>query len=136
MNHRRLGAATPAQIRVEIEPRRNTLAVIVTGLELEAGSGDTLVGTLDVGTGGRLIGLEVGDRYLNLSDPVRGAEHLTRSVNVPVTIANVPGERAIAIRFRRSGDHYEISFPSGNQCWKAGAAGSIGSARICSMVIT
>ena len=125
-------------VRIEVDPGKNLIAVALTefGLPLDAAFDDEIVGTLDVGAGGRLIGIEIGDQYLAISDPVRGTEHLTRSVAVSCTVSKDLEGHAIAITFFRSGDGYEISFPSGNQCWRLGNHGSVASGAVCSVLIT
>ncbi|MBA2470553.1 MAG: hypothetical protein H0V37_14200 [Chloroflexia bacterium] len=68
---------------------------------------------IDIGTLGRLIGIEIAGVYLAVADPVPGGELLGRSVEVDVEIGSDPPRVALS----RRGPTWEISFPSGNQCW-------------------
>ncbi|MDQ3656986.1 MAG: hypothetical protein M3457_18170 [Chloroflexota bacterium] len=69
--------------------------------------------TIDIGALGRLIGVEIAGVYLSISDPVPGSELQGRSVDTPLEIAD--NRRQVVIPRRGSG--WELSFPSGNQCW-------------------
>jgi len=128
----------PAALRIIVDSRKNMLEVDVSGTGLESNlvTGNELAGTLDVGAMGRLIGIEIGDQYLSISDAVPGTEHLIRSVDVRLAVGRDRHGQASVIRFSRSGDHYEISFPSGNQCWQVERSGYSASRRVCSVVIT
>lgn len=78
--------------------------------------------TLDLATRGRLIGLEIGDRYIRFDDRPIGDHYLTRSVDITIEVA--PGGHSL--RMPRQGDGWEIAFPSGNRCWHpAGEAGAL-----------
>ena len=72
--------------------------------------------TVDIGTAGRLIGVEQDDLYLDVMPPEPGTEHLIRSVTARVTIEREPETGALlAIVVPRVGEGYEITYPSGNQ---------------------
>lgn len=128
--------AQPADLQIEVDLRNNSLAIYVSEFEVtgEADFGSDVEGILDIGTRGQLIGVEIGHQYLAISDPIPGAGHLTRSVNVLLTLDR-DGDMA-KVSIRRLGGNYEISFPSGNQCWQVGRGRSVGSGNICSVVIT
>jgi hypothetical protein len=85
--------------------------------------------TLDLATRGRLLGLEIGDRFIVLGDAAAIDQSLTRSVEVMVEVAS-DGRTVI---LPRSGPGWEIAFPSGNRCWipRAGEAGKLS----CEVVI-
>ncbi len=84
---------------------------------------------LDLATRGRLLGLEIGDRYLELDTRRSGDDQLTRSVPVTVTVTRA----GRIIELSRSGPEWEIAFPSGNRCWRP-VAGDDNSLR-CEVVI-
>ncbi len=125
--------------RIEVDLTRNTITVTVPSSMLDpvgspGASGEaSRAGTLDIGIRGRLIGLEVGDHYVEISAPVSGTEHLGRSVAVALT-AHRGRDGWATVSFSRSGDDYEISFPSGNQCWEVGRHDSGGTVRVCSVL--
>lgn len=128
-------AADTDEIRIEVDVAWNTIAVTVPEAALDAvgRSEDPVIGTLDIGVQGRLMGLEVVNHYVDISPPVAGTEHLVRSVPVALVPHRGPDGLA-AVRFDRAGDAYEISFPSGNQCWDLGRTGSGGAIRLCSVL--
>lgn len=92
-------------VRIEIDLRRNTIAVILGDPDVSVGpeAGAEQAGLLDVGAGGRLIRLEVGDHYVGISDALAGTEHLTRSVAVPLLTNRAPDGSLRAVLFGRSG---------------------------------
>lgn len=135
-------AAGPAggggETRIEVDLARNTILVTVPDAVRDTfgGGGEAdapVTGTLDIGVRGRLIGLEIGDYYVDISAPETGTAHLTRSVAVALT-AHGEHHGLAAVSFRRSGEDYEISFPSGNQCWEIGRSDSGGTVRVCSVL--
>ena len=79
--------------------------------------------TLDLATRGRLLGLEVGDRFIVLGDAAAIDQSLTRSVTVTVEVA----DDGRVVTLPRSGPGWEIAFPSGNRCWipQRGEAGTL-----------
>ena len=85
--------------------------------------------TLDLATRGRLLGLEVGERFIGLGNDAGVDQSLTRSVEVVVDIAT----DGRVVTLPRSGPGWEIAFPSGNRCWipRPGEAGTI----TCDVVI-
>ena len=114
----------PTVTQVMVDVRRNVLVFDLDG-PLDH---DVDQATIDIGTLGRLIGIELGDTYLPISDPVPGGELHGRSVTIVLPVA--AGSRSIVIP--RRGVDWEISFPSGNQCWTRSASG--GRATICSVI--
>lgn len=118
---------------IMVDLRRNVLLLHLDGM----GTGTDALGAtdqrgiLDVGANGWLIGVEIGDRYFPIADPPPGTEHLIRSHEAPVSLSDA--ETAIVIP--RGGDGYELSFPSGNQCWLRSSDG-FGNApiRLCSTI--
>lgn len=133
----------PHGLPVIVDPRRNTLRLLILpdertarspALISEATSTVSARGTLDVGENGRLLGLELeaADRevesvvdaaereppgdpwYLDLED---APGDQLRSVPVVVTVGRDAAGRAVWVDLPRRGDGYELTFPSGNQCW-------------------
>ncbi|MFM9106602.1 MAG: hypothetical protein ACKOWF_07880 [Chloroflexota bacterium] len=104
-------------MRLRHDPGRNVLL-----FELAEGSGRwiEMPATIDVGEGGRLLGIEApglgdsplgGPFYLAVSE----AAGLSRSAAAQVR-AEVDGDgRVLAIELARRGPGYEISWPSGNR---------------------
>jgi hypothetical protein len=71
-------------------------------------------GVLDVGAQGRLLGLELGDAYIHVMPSHASDEPYMRSATVDVRLSRNPP----AITIPRKGAGYEISYPSGNECWQ------------------
>lgn len=72
--------------------------------------------TVDIGTGGRLIGVELAAGYVEVMAPEPGTDHLTRSAEVAVSVARERGSgELVAVTVPRRGAGYEITWPSGNQ---------------------
>lgn len=121
-------------MQIIVDLRRNVLRLQVGESSSQPTQQARLPAVLDIGEAGTLLGLELslgdsltlalpdrspkssasGDAYLALSDR---ASPLARSAKIEVdVIASESGEIAEIIVPRR-GSTYEISFPSGNQCW-------------------
>ena len=114
----------PSVNQVTVDLRRNVLV-----LELDAPVGqDVTTATLDIGALGRLIGVELGDTYLSISDPVPGSELQGRSVTIDLPVSGP--DRSIVVP--RRGEGWEISFPSGNQCWTR--SDGTGRSTLCSVI--
>ncbi len=135
-------AAGPAggggETRIEVDLVRNTITVTVPDAVRNTfggvgAAGTPVMGTLDIGVRGRLIGLEIGEHYVDICASEAGTAHLTRSVVVALT-AHREHHGLVAVSFRRSGEDYEISFPSGNQCWEIGRPDSGSTVRVCSVL--
>jgi len=87
--------------------------------------------TIDIGAQGRLIGVEIDGVYLAIADPVPGSELVGRSVELAIEIEH--DGRRVAVP--RRGPNWELSFPSGNQCWpRRDERGQVG--EVCSLVAT
>ncbi|MBA2469535.1 MAG: hypothetical protein H0V37_09040 [Chloroflexia bacterium] len=113
--------------RIVVDPRNNRLILELDRVTRVTGETRAMI---DIGTLGRLIGIEIAGDYLTISDPVPGGELLGRSVEVNVEIGSDPPHVAIS----RRGPTWEISFPSGNQCWNR-ADGEGGRRSMCSVLI-
>jgi hypothetical protein len=104
-------------MRLEVDLDRNR--IVLTWLDVAEESRRALPATLDVGAGGRLLGLDLGaplpgvteDGYLSLFPPL---SHDVRSAEVEVAIAEADG-RIARLEIPRRAPGYEITFPSGNQ---------------------
>ena len=112
----------PDVTRIVIDLRRNEL-VLELDRPLLAVDGPA---TIDIGASGRLLGVEVGDAYLATADPMPGSELMGRSATSPIRVTG-GGQR---LHVPRKGAGWEISFPSGNQCWRIGNDGRT----VCSVV--
>lgn len=104
-------------VGIEIDLGANTLVLKLTD---DATSPDTDTvptdAVIDVGVGGRLIGVELSDSYVPVMEPEPGTEALVRSADVQVGVAHDRSSRQIrAITVPRGGAGYEITYPSGNQ---------------------
>lgn len=98
---------------VAIDLAANAIRIQVRGYP--AADGPPVPATLDVGANGRLIGLEIDDHYISVMN-MRGADDLhVRSAEVLVTLS---AESPPWISIPRRGAGYEITYPSGNECWQ------------------
>lgn len=118
-------SSQPRVMRIVIDLRRNEL---VLELDRPLEPSPDGAATIDIGAAGRLLGVEIGDTYLAIADAVPGSELHTRASRVQLPEAATPRR----IRIPRAGEGWEISFPSGNACWRQGANGET----TCSVVET
>jgi hypothetical protein len=98
---------------VVIDLVANAIRIRVPGFP--AGTGDAVSATLDVGSNGRLIGLEVGERYVSVMDLPGTDDPYVRSAEILVEISS---DTPPSIAIPRRGSGYEITYPSGNECWQ------------------
>lgn len=99
---------------IEVDVAANTLRLLLG--DEEAGAVTVERATVDIGTGGRLIGVELPAGYIDVMEPEAGTEHLTRSAAAEVTVERAgTGGAAQAVTLPRRGAGYEITYPSGNQ---------------------
>lgn len=102
---------------IDIDLAANTLRLALT--EPDAEQATTTVeaeATIDIGTGGRLMGVELPDLYVDVMPPEPGTEHLIRSATATIGIERAgEGATPCALVIPRRGDGYEITYPSGNQ---------------------
>ncbi|HEV2067284.1 MAG TPA: hypothetical protein VGR08_10635 [Thermomicrobiales bacterium] len=101
--------------RVTVDLRRNVLRLHLdnSGTSTDAPPPGEHLGVLDVGANGWLLGVQVGEAYYAVADAIPGTDHLVRSTEARLIV--LPNDLAIVIP--RRGPGYELSFPSGNQCW-------------------
>lgn len=102
---------------IEIDLATNSLRLIVR--EPREGCGTHITAadaTIDIGTAGRLVGLELADGYIDVVPPEPGTEHLIRSATTEVSLEREAGSDVLlAMVIPRLGAGYEITYPSGNQ---------------------
>lgn len=105
----------PTTLRgIEVDVAANTLSLMLG--EASTTATERVPATIDVGTGGRLIGVELPSAYIDVMEPETGTEHLIRSVEVEVSVERErEGGAAVAVTVPRRGAGYEITYPSGNQ---------------------
>lgn len=118
-------------VHIELDLKRNVLM-----FELERGGDQVatwtnLPGVIDIGERGRLLSLELfpdsGDAIVvPLADH---ADPLARSAEIVVRCGIAASGQIVTAQVPRRGPDYEITYPSGNQCW-IGANGSVN----CSVV--
>ena len=102
---------------LEVDLAANSLRLVLSGDEAgEATRVERRPATIDVGSGGRLVGVELESGYVDVMPPQAGTEHLIRSAEAEVLLEMGEGrETTIALVLPRSGAGYEITYPSGNQ---------------------
>lgn len=102
----------PQVVRVLIDFRANQLTFELDGRLPRSGPTEA---TIDVGTRGRLIGIELAStgQYLAIADPLPQDATQVRSTRIMVTVSH-DGRR---LHLSRQGETWDIGFPSGNQCW-------------------
>ncbi|MBA2278008.1 MAG: hypothetical protein H0W06_09630 [Chloroflexia bacterium] len=77
--------------------------------------GSTVTATIDVGTSGRLLGVELDGQYLAVDAPTMADTSLARGVLAPVELNRASDGSLIAVSLPRRGPDYEITYPSGNR---------------------
>jgi hypothetical protein len=100
---------------LEVDLATNSLRLILA--ESAEGRGvETLSesATIDVGAGGRLVGVELPNGYVDVMPPEPGTDHLIRSSTAEIGVERV-GTELVALVVPRLGAGYEITYPSGNQ---------------------
>jgi hypothetical protein len=107
----------PAQLReIDVDLAANTLRLVFGEPGDRAVSRASLPATIDIGTGGRLIGVELESGYVELMPAEPGTEHLSRSAAIEVAVERERGSDALlAVTVPRRGHGYEITWPSGNE---------------------
>ncbi len=112
------GSANKAITRITLDPDRNTLRLILADGRV---AGDREISAvIDIGEGGRLIGVELDGFTDSAGDPLYLALFSSTESNVRSVTATVYGQLTdsgmlIAIDVPRRGHGYEIAYPSGNQ---------------------
>lgn len=101
---------------VLIDLAANAIRLRVPGLALRHAS----TGLLDVGANGRLLGVEIGDSYIVVMESPQGEEPYARSAVVALTVS---GDVPPYVTIPRRSPEYEITYPSGNECWQMTSIG-------------
>lgn len=100
---------------LEVDLAANTLRLVIDTGAPATGSVSEAA-TIDIGTGGRLVGIELAAGYIDVMPPEPGSEHLIRSADARIAVEREQGSGAItALVVPRHGAGYEITYPSGNQ---------------------
>ncbi|MBA2759701.1 MAG: hypothetical protein H0U38_08420 [Chloroflexia bacterium] len=103
---------------IEIDLRMNVLRLNVGAMldDLEHVVETGCSGSVDIGAGGRLLGVDLGESYAPVMPPEPGTEAMARSAVVEVTaIRDRASRQILSIVIPRRGEGYEITYPSGNQ---------------------
>lgn len=103
---------------IEIDLASNTLRLVIDDSPHEAmrTSETEQPASIDIGAGGRLIGVALGDAYVPVMEPEAGTETLVRSAEIDVVVmAEADSGRILTIVVPRRGEGFEITYPSGNQ---------------------
>lgn len=106
-------AMTHVADAVLIDLAANAIRLRVPGLGLPETSAQEA--TLDVGANGRLVGLEIGEEYINVMEIPGAHEPYLRSTEIEVSVS---GDEPPLVSIPRRGPAYEITYPSGNECWQ------------------
>lgn len=99
---------------IEVDLAANTLRLRLGDGRAPAGTVERVPATIDIGAGGRLVGVELPAGYVEVMEPEAGTEHLTRSAEAEVVVER-EGSATVAVTLPRRGAGYEITYPSGNQ---------------------
>lgn len=118
MDHDDRSGMTYVTDAVLIDLPANTIRIRVPGFSSTGDS--TREALLDVGANGRLVGLEVGEEYINVMDIPNADESYIRSADVDIRIS---ADDPPYISIPRRGPSYEITYPSGNECWQMKSVG-------------
>ncbi len=102
---------------IAIDLRANTLSIRLPSGRIGTSLAGIERGTIDIGANGRLLGIELGPIYVSVMDAEPGRDDLVRSTDIPVMISPSTLTTETSVTFRRAGSSWEISYPSGNQCW-------------------
>lgn len=104
-------------IGIEIDPRLNVLHLTFERSGDDRGEIEAQRQvTIDIGAGGRLLGIELGDDYALVMPPEPGTESMSRSADAEVTAVHDRASGQLrSIILPRAGAGYEITYPSGNQ---------------------
>jgi hypothetical protein len=103
---------------IRIDLATNTLRLVLHEPDADAHPvSSSALATIDIGTGGRLVGLELaGGTYIDVMPAEPKTEHLMRSTEACITVVQEAGsESLLAVVVPRRGAGYEITYPSGNQ---------------------
>ncbi len=103
---------------ITVDAARNHLTLHVHAHPSDPGRhspGPTVTATVDIGTGGRLLGVELDGQYLVVDAPTGADTSLARGVLAPVELNRASDGSLIMVSLPRRGPDYEITYPSGNR---------------------
>jgi uncharacterized protein YuzE len=106
-------------VKLLVDTTRNVLHLVLIERQSEQTRRIDGRGALDIGPRGRLIGFELllpGEppRYLPLEE---SADPFARTAEAAVTAEVDEAGSVYSVEIPRRGPDFEISYPSGNQCW-------------------
>lgn len=113
-------------VQIELDLKRNVLNFALTGDDEAVMTRVNVPGVIDIGARGRLLSFELFPEsddaiVVPLEDH---ADPLARSAEIVAACGIAANGRIVTVQIPRRGRDYEISYPSGNQCW-IGANGSV-----------
>jgi hypothetical protein len=131
VGRRMIGLLRDIHVNIELDLHRNVLTFRLSGFDEPVTEWIELPGVIDIGERGRLLNLEIvpdaGDAIIvPLEDH---ADPLARTADVTLRCGVTAAGRLAIAQLPRRGPAYEITYPSGNQCW-IGANGAVS----CSVV--
>jgi hypothetical protein len=118
-------------MNIELDLQRNVLTFRLTSDDEPVTEWIELPGVIDIGERGRLLNLEL---FPTGSDAIivpleDRADPLARTADLSLRCGLTADGRIVIAQLPRRGPDYEITYPSGNQCW-IGANGAVS----CSVV--
>lgn len=118
-------------MQIELDLKRNVLNFELSGDDEAVLTRMNVPGVIDIGERGRLLSFELfPDSDDAIVVPLEDhADPLARSAEIFVVCGIAADGRIVTAQIPRRGADYEISYPSGNQCW-IGVNGSVN----CSVV--
>lgn len=113
-------------MRIELNLHQNLLTFHLTSGSEPIVDWIELPGVIDIGERGRLLSLELYPENGNaIIVPLEDrADPLARSAEISVRCGKTPDGVITVAEIPRRGPDYEITYPSGNQCW-IGANGAV-----------
>jgi hypothetical protein len=111
-------------VQIELNLRQNALTIEIGDDAVMTRT--TIPGIIDIGERGRLLSLELFPGSGNaIVVPLEDrTDPLARSAEILVECGIAANGEIVTVQIPRRGPDYEISFPSGNQCW-IGANGAV-----------
>ncbi|CAN5551973.1 hypothetical protein BH09CHL1_BH09CHL1_33800 [soil metagenome] len=113
-------------MQIELDLKRNVLNFELNRDDEVVMTRVNVPGVIDIGERGRLLSFELfPDSDDAIVVPLEDhADPLARSAEILVVCGVAANGQIVTAQIPRRGSDYEISFPSGNQCW-IGANGSV-----------
>jgi hypothetical protein len=113
-------------VQIELDLKRNVLNFALADDDEAAIAHANIPGVIDIGERGRLLSFELFPETGPAIDvPLEDhTDPLARSAEILAACGIAANGRIVTVQIPRRGRDYEISYPSGNQCW-IGANGSV-----------